>query len=301
MKQAYRAQVALLVEALPHIARESCFALKGGTAINLFYGDMPRLSVDIDLAYVRFDDRPNACAAIDAALGRIVDSLRGAGLGAIVQGRSEKKIIVTNSAAAIKIEPNYTLRGYVFKPSVVGVARKAEDEFGYAEIAVVSKAELYGGKICAALDRQHPRDLFDLACLFDSGESIDRLMDGFLAMLLSHNRPLHELLAPVPKDQSEVLEKELAGMTDREFSYADHCAAFLRTLDFVKANIVPYRQLLLDFVSFRGDLAEASIPNLDRLPAIRWKRENLQRLQSENRPKYDEQFNKLAELLKCLV
>lgn len=48
-----------------------------------------------------------------------------------------------------------------------------EDEFGYAEIPVVSLADLYGGKLCAAMDRQHPRDLFDVLMLLNA-EGISR-------------------------------------------------------------------------------------------------------------------------------
>ena len=298
MIQAYRNQVALLVETLPLIAREPYFALKGGTAINLFYSDMPRLSVDIDLAYVRFDDRATAVSSIDAALSRIAESLASLGFTATVQGRAEKKIIVSNRGASIKIEPNYTLRGWVFEPSVQSIVPKAEADFGYAEIAVVSKPELYGGKICAALDRQHPRDLFDIARLFDSDTPVERLMDGFIAMLLCHNRPIHELLDPAPKDQSEVLKKEFEGMTDAPFTYADHRAAFEKLLSFMRSGVVAYRQLLLDFVSLNADLSRASIPNLDRLPAIGWKQENLRRLQSENPRKFEEQYEKLYALLK---
>ena len=298
MKQAYRNQVALLVETIPLIAREPCFALKGGTAINLFYHDMPRLSVDIDLAYIRFDDRTTAVPNIDAALSRIAESLTSLGFTATVQGCAEKKIIVSNSEASIKIEPNYTLRGWVFEPTVQGISPKAEADFGYAEIAVVSKPELYGGKICAALDRQHPRDLFDIARLFNSDTLVERLMDGFVAMLLCHNRPIHELLDPVPKDQTEVLKKEFEGMTDAPFTYTDHRAAFERLLSFLRSGVVPYKQLLLDFVSLKADLSRASIPNLDRLPAIAWKQENLRRLQSENPRKFKEQYEKLYELLK---
>jgi hypothetical protein len=258
LRQAYRNQVALLVETLPLIAREPCFALKGGTAINLFYRDMPRLSVDIDLAYVRFDDRATAVSNINAALSRITESLASLGLTATVQGRAEKKIIVSNRGASIKIEPNYTLRGWVFEPSVQGIAPKAEADFGYAEIAVFSKPELYGGKICAALDRQHPRDLFDIARLFDSDAPIERLMDGFIAMLLCHNRPIHELLDPAPKDQSDVLKKDFEGMTDAPFTYADHRAAFEKLLKFLRSGVAPYRQLLLDFVSLKADLSRAT-------------------------------------------
>ena len=122
MRQAYRNQVALLVETLPLIAKEPCFALKGGTAINLLYRDMPRLSVDIDLTYVRFDDRATAIANIEAALSRITVCIASLGLTATVQRSTEKKIVVSNREASIKIEPNHNLRGWVFEPSVQGIA-----------------------------------------------------------------------------------------------------------------------------------------------------------------------------------
>jgi hypothetical protein len=67
----YQRQVALLVRILPLVAEEKCFALKGGTAINLFYRDMPRLSVDIDLTYIPLAPRPAALKEIDTAMKRI--------------------------------------------------------------------------------------------------------------------------------------------------------------------------------------------------------------------------------------
>ena len=67
----YRRQVALLVQALPFVAEESCFALKGGTAINLFVRNLPRLSVDIDLTYVPVADRSRSLFDIDSAMRRI--------------------------------------------------------------------------------------------------------------------------------------------------------------------------------------------------------------------------------------
>ena len=220
MKKEYTDKVALLVETIPFIAKEPCFALKGGTAINLFYHDMPRLSVDIDLTYINFDDRYTAYTKINEALGRIASTLTRNGFSATIQGNSEeKKVIVSNRVASIKIEPNYTIRGCVYTPTIQPICGKAEHDYGYAEIQIISPAELYGGKICAALDRQHPRDLFDVQGLLATVEQDSNLTKGFLAMLLSHNKPVHELLNPIPKDQAEVFEKEFAGMTDTHFSY----------------------------------------------------------------------------------
>ncbi|MBP7479593.1 MAG: nucleotidyl transferase AbiEii/AbiGii toxin family protein [Spirochaetaceae bacterium] len=103
------------------------------------------------------------------------------------------------------MEPNYTIRGCIYSPEVKTVCKKSENQFGYAEIQNVSPAELYGGKICAALDRQHPRDMFDLQNILSVADKETDLIKGFLAMMLGHNKPVHELLNPKAKDQTEIL------------------------------------------------------------------------------------------------
>lgn len=163
---------------------------------------------------------------------------------------------------------------------------------------VVSWPELLGGKMCAALDRQHPRDLFDIAGMLADEKPDGKLMNGFIVMLLGHNRPVHELLDPVIKDQSDVFSKEFLGMTDIQYSYTDHVSTLGKLIDFIKVNIVPYRKFLLDFVSLSADFSSIDIPNIGRLPAIRWKQHNLKKLQKENPVKFAEQYEKLAGLLK---
>jgi predicted nucleotidyltransferase component of viral defense system len=164
----YRKQVALLIRTIPFVATEKEFALKGGTAINLFVRDMPRLSVDIDLTYVPVADRATSLKAIDAGMKRIADAItkgmRGAQLNAS-QPKGETcttKLILRAEDAQIKIEVTPVLRGCVYEPVVKRVSPKVEEEFGFAEMPVVHFADLFAGKIMAALDRQHPRDLFDV-------------------------------------------------------------------------------------------------------------------------------------------
>ena len=92
----YRQQVALLIRAIPFVAREQAFALKGGTAINLFVRDMPRLSVDIDLTYLPVEDRATSLKAIDAAMLRIAEQIGGGIPGAKIHpSRSAGDDIVT--------------------------------------------------------------------------------------------------------------------------------------------------------------------------------------------------------------
>lgn len=164
----YRRQVSLLVRILPFVAQEECFALKGGTAINLFVRDMPRLSVDIDLTYLPVESREDSLKAIDAALKRIVaDAGSGSPAEDIATAAPNKegavtKLLARGDGVQIKIEVTPVLRGCVYEPEVGTVSRSVEETFGFAEMKLVSFADLYGGKIVAALDRQHPLDLFDV-------------------------------------------------------------------------------------------------------------------------------------------
>lgn len=246
MRKEYLDKVSLLIETLPYVGQQECFALKGGTAINLFYKDMPRLSVDIDLAYTYFDDRTTAYQRINESLVLIGQALSQAGFSTYIQGNGlEKKVIVSNRSASIKIEPNYIIRGYVYEPMIRGICKKAEKIFGYTEARIVSFPELYGGKICAALDRQHPRDLFDIDGLFAYDVQNPALMEGFIVLLLGHNRPIHELLNPTLKIQSEVFEKEFVGMTDTEFTYEDHIRTFGDLVHYIKTRLHPYKNFLL--------------------------------------------------------
>lgn len=92
----YRQQVALLIRVLPFVAKERAFALKGGTAINLFVRDMPRLSVDIDLTYLPIQDRATSLAAINAAMQGIKERIeRGIPAVSVNASRSVDEDIIT--------------------------------------------------------------------------------------------------------------------------------------------------------------------------------------------------------------
>ena len=168
----YYRQVRLLVRLLPIIAKETCFAVKGGTAINLFVRDLPRLSVDIDLVYLPHYDRQPALKNIRAALSRIAENTQQEIADSkIVPSYEESdalRLFVTQGNTSVKIELSPVLRGSVFPVTNMAVTGRVESEFGYAEMQVLSLPDLYAGKICAALDRQHPRDLFDVKPLLEN-------------------------------------------------------------------------------------------------------------------------------------
>jgi len=211
----YTRQAELLVRAIPEIAHEEAFALKGGTAINLFVRDLPRLSVDINLVYLPIADRDESLAAIREAFSPIATSLRKRLSAKVAEQNSGDgaKLIVRSANAQIKIEVSPVLRGTVFEPELRSVSPSVEGRFGYAEMKVVALPDLYAGKIAAALDRQHPRDLYDILHLYANEGITDDIFSAFLIYLISHNRPPNELLAPHMLDLAPQYSGEFTGMT----------------------------------------------------------------------------------------
>ena len=292
----YFEQVKLLLEVIPFVAKEKCFALKGGTAINMFFQDLPRLSVDLDLVYLYIEDREKSYEKINIALKRILENLLEFSYEAVLQGKSEKKILVSNRSATVKIEPNYTIRGCLIEPVFMPVVPKVQEIFGYAKMNVLSKEELYAGKFCAALDRQHPRDLFDVMQLFENNPEIpEKLVQCFIVYALGHNRPLHEMLDCTIKDNSEIFEKEFMGMTDISVSYCDLITTLKKLKTELKEKLIPYATNLLDFISLKSDFSFLSFNNVTELPAIKWKLKNLEKLALSDRDKFDLQYFKLKD------
>jgi hypothetical protein len=285
---AYRRQVGLLVRTLPHVAAEGCFALKGGTAINLFIRDLPRLSVDIDLTYVPVAPREDSLAAIHAALTRISGRIRSAIPGARIslsptQGAATK-LIVRADGVQIKIEVTPVLRGCVFEPEVRAVSPAVEDAFGFAEIAVVSFADLYAGKIVAALDRQHPRDLFDIRNLLANEGIDDALRQAFIVYLISHDRPMSEVLAPARKDFTEEFLRGFEGMTEQPVTLAELAAAREALIEEIVGGMPDaHRRFLISFEEGEPNWGLVGVLAAADLPAVRWRQQNLDKLSLEKR------------------
>lgn len=286
----YLKQVALLIRAVPFIAPEKEFALKGGTAINLFVRDLPRLSVDIDLTYVPVADRATSLKAINAGMTRIADAITKGIRGAQINASQPKgencttKLILRVDDAQIKIEVTPVLRGCVYEPAVKRVSPKVEEQFGFAEMPLVHFADLYAGKIMAALDRQHPRDLFDVRDLL-ANEGIDNtLRKAFIVYLLSHNRPMAEVLAPQRLDMSAEYRRGFEGMVEQPVSLDD----LLRTREDLINEIVgkmpvEHKKFLVSVKKGEPDWALLGLPGANELPAVRWKLENLAKLPADKR------------------
>jgi len=299
----YYKQVQLLVRVLPLIATEDCFALKGGTAINLFVRDVPRLSVDIDLVYLPMDDRKTALKKIRAALTGISKLIEKTIPQVRVQNAHEQsdalRLIVEQNEFRIKIELSPVIRGTVLGEKVLPISKTAEAHFGYTEFPIVSLPDLYAGKIAAALDRQHPRDLFDVKLLFENEGFTDDFRKTFLVYLISHQRPMAELLDPNFKDLEGVFQHEFVQMTARDITLDE----LLQTRELLVKTIndtmtSDEKRFLISYKSREPEWGLLGLDNaetISQLPSVRWKLINLEKLSAK---KHTAALNKLKEKLK---
>jgi len=283
-------QVVLLLDILPYIAKESCFALKGGTAINLFVRDFPRLSVDADLTYLGDESREEALQKTEDALLRIKTDLEKQ-IGAKVTSSSRQsqttdiKLFVNRDGAQVKIEANPVLRGVLYPYKSMPLNKKVADEFDKEfDIQISSLPDLYGGKIAAALDRQHPRDLFDVKLLLENEGISKDIMTGFLVYLMCHKRPPNELLKPTFQDQSALFDLDFKGMTNIEFDYANFVKTREVLIEKINAGISSNdKKFLLSFFDGKPDWSLFRESHAQDLPAIKWKQVNLNKLDTVKR------------------
>jgi hypothetical protein len=218
MNPFYIRAVQLLLDAAPAVFETASFAMKGGTALNLFVQDMPRLSVDIDVVFVPHElARDDALRTIGEELAAARVRVEALGYQAELRKTregNEAKMFVRSVDAEVKIEVNFVFRGTVLAPQRRSLTPAAQQLFSAnIEVPVLAAAELYGSKLVAALDRQHPRDLFDVQLMLAAGGWDEALLDCFVVYLAGHNRPTHEVLFPNEKPLEEVFENEFVGMT----------------------------------------------------------------------------------------
>jgi predicted nucleotidyltransferase component of viral defense system len=296
----YRRQAALLIRVIPLVAKEPCFALKGGTAINLFVRNMPRLSVDLDLTYLPIADRITSLQAIDDAMRRLEKIIETGIPGARVTSTANNEHCVTRlllraNDVQIKIEVTPVLRGCVYAPSPMSVSKEVEEQFGFAEIEVVSFADLYAGKIVAALDRQHPRDLFDVRDLLANEGISGKLRKAFIVYLVSHNRPMSEILEPKRLDIAPEFERGFEGMTENPVTLSDLLQAREDLIGIIVGKMPEeHRRFLISIKRGEPDWALLDLPGGEDLPAVRWRLENLAKL---DKTKRDAMIARLSEVL----
>ena len=294
----YYNQTKLLLRVLPLIFKQKDFALKGGTAINFFYRNMPRLSVDIDLVYLPIKNWNETLTDINELLSslksKIEQRIPGSSVVASTKDSNIRKLIVKYDTATVKIEPNIIIRGGLFSPEVKSITSQTKKHF---EISVKSKllsfADLYGGKICAALDRQHPRDLFDVKLLMENESITDNIKYGFIFYLISHNRPMIEILNPNYNPIKKSFDKEFQGMTFKKVCHDE----LLKVRDKLVKDInqilsTKDKKFLISINTGKPNWNLFPYPKIRKYPSVKWKLMNIRKMNSK---KHEKVYQKLSE------
>lgn len=297
----YAERVKLLVEILPTLAEEKRFALKGGTAINLFEHDLPRLSVDIDLTWLPVGDFTSDARDISAALEAIGERLRSGPMRLQVQTSGTEatgvhRLIASRNRSRVQIETTPVMRGTVHPVRTMRVRPCVEQNFGFAEMQVLDFADLYAGKLSAALSRQHPRDLFDLQPLLDEGRLDERLWRTFLVYLTCSSKPVAEMLAPQePRDFDAIFTAHFQGMTAAPVTAAlllEVRARLLRRI--LELLDAPSRAFLESVEREAPNFSLIGLPHAADLPGVRRKLANMGRRSAAKRAA---DYEQLAALL----
>jgi len=280
---AYFRQAELLLRILPLIYRKKMFALKGGTAINFFVRDLPRLSVDIDLAYLPVKERELALNDIGKSLVLISQEIERAVTGTKITLKRIhgtdfiRGMVVNQEGVTVKIEPNLVLRGSVYPVETKRLCKKAQDLF---ELSVISRTlsmeELYAGKICAALDRQHPRDLFDVYLLIKNEGLTDKIRRAFIVYLISHPRPMIEILSPKPNEMRDIFEKEFRDLIAEDVTYESLEATREQMISLLSKGLTTQeRKFIVSVKKGVPDWDLLGLEGVENLPAVKWKLVNI--------------------------
>lgn len=297
----FKKQVGFLLDILPIALSDDRLALKGGTALNLFASNMPRLSVDIDLTYLPIEDRSTTLTNISIILSDMIEALnKKPNIKAILKQTKDgiaKQILAVQDDVAVKIELNLIIRGSAYEPIKSELCKSAQNEFQkFMEIRCLSVPDLYGGKFCAALDRGHPRDLFDLIVFFQHYTIDDKIKNAFLFYLLSSNRPLAELLQPgVLGDFDYLFNSEFEGMVASAITAEELLQARKRLIKEINASLTDTdKEFLLSFKNGEPKWELCPLAHLQNTPSIKWKLSNIQKMPKE---KHTEAMRKLEMVL----
>jgi hypothetical protein len=269
------------------------FALKGCTAINYLVRELPRLSVDIDLTYLPIEDRQITLDSIhtilDALSKEISDTFSPVNIIPKLDKTNRKieRLLIERSGVTIKIEPNLIIRGNVYSPEIMTLVPAAYKFFEKSvRVQTLSLEDLYGGKICAALDRQHPRDLFNIKILFDNEGITDKIRTAFIAYLISHNRPMNELLNPTFKDISHQFTVEFEGLTFNPITLDELNLAREKLVTQLLSDLTEReKQFLISVKSKKPQWNLIEVGHIKDMPAVKWKLLNLEKMDKKSHEK----------------
>jgi predicted nucleotidyltransferase component of viral defense system len=292
----YKERVRLLLRIIPVISKIDCFAIHGGTAINLFVQNLPRYSVDIDITYIPVQAREESLSAIKHHLNEVKNRIIALIPGIVIQEKLNK-LICSYRGAFVKIEVNDVKRGLIADAVALPLCKAAQEAFDFFyEAKIVPLSQLYGGKMTAALDRQHPRDLFDVKYMFDYIKNFDEVRQGFMFCLLSSDRPIVETLSPHLIDQRETLDNQFAGMTTIPFSYEDYEKTRISLIEYVNNNLTGSdKRFLITFEEGAPEWETVNYSKCKDYPSVQWKLLNIKRLKDANPQKHKQEVERLRE------
>ena len=287
-----------MLRLVPLVMDEEVFAVHGGSAINLFVNEMPRYSVDIDLTYIPLDDREKSLKEISSHLETMASKAKRMFRGLhVIPNYGTSKLLCEYRGYQVKVEVNQTKRGIVGgELQHLPLCTKAQNEFGmYCEAAIVPMTQLYGGKVAAALSRQHPRDLFDIKHMTIPMTAI---REGLIFCLLGSDRPIHESLSPKLIDQRMAMANQFEGMSDVPFSYTEFEETRERLIRDVRELLTEEdKQFLIGFERAEPVWFGYEFANLKDYPSVKWKSMNLAKLKTKNPDKLKAEAEKLERCL----
>lgn len=294
ISQEYKERVRLLLRIIPIISAEEYFAVHGGTAINLFVQNLPRYSVDIDLTYIPVEPREASLAHIKERLKAVKAKIEATIPGIMVR-EVPNKLICTDNGHFVKVEVNDVKRGIIAPPIELPLCDLAQEDFGvFCKARIVPLSQLYGGKITAALDRQHPRDLFDVSLMLDYIKDFDQIKRGFIFCLLGSDRPILESLNPNFNDQRNALTNQFEGMSSTPFTYEQYEVTRRRLVEYINSHLTPTdKEFLLGFEDGMPDWDASEYRDFQHYPSIQWKLLNIQKLKFRNQKKHEDGLRKL--------
>lgn len=171
----------------------------------------------------------------------------------------------------------------IYAPRVKKTCQAIKEQYDFEiYVPTVSFEDLYAGKFCAALDRQHPRDLFDVKMFFENYQVTEKLKKAFLIYLISSNRPISEILSPNYLNQRDLFENEFKGMTVNEVSYEELEEAREDLIKTIRKCLTPEdKKFLINFKNLNPNWSYLNLPHVENMPAIKWKLHNIQNMTRE--------------------
>ena len=177
------------------------------------------------------------------------------------------------------------MRGAIFILARRAVAGIVTEKWGKEmDVLCLHFADLMGGKICAALNRQHPRDLFDVKYFFEHKKLTEKVKEAFIVCLILHQRPIHEVLNPNLRDISSTFHYWFSGMAGNDVTLEELHDTRFKLIKTIRASLTNKdKKFLVGFKNLSPDWELLGVKGVADFPAVKWKILNLRKMTTRNR------------------